>query len=279
MKPKILGYHRVNWADFDPHQLVVSPKNFRAQMQYLKDHRRVIPLSGMIGLINRGVRIDDDFVAITFDDGYADNFTIAYPILHELELPVTIFVVTAMVGSTEEFYWDQLEQLFPVHDFRFAKMYIDACIECRSFDKERRKIAMNSTITLSLKDIKSRPDRAILTAEQIKSMFDTGLINFGSHTINHLMLSVPEVDYETEIQESKDYLDNLLNTETILFSYPYGGPESFNQKNREALVCFGYLGAVTTIPGSITPGVDRFALPRLLVRDWGVEEFVRNLER
>jgi glycosyltransferase involved in cell wall biosynthesis/peptidoglycan/xylan/chitin deacetylase (PgdA/CDA1 family) len=99
----VLNYHQVN----DPAEdfSTVSTPAFRQQMQFLKDHYRVVPLSEAIArLRHRGT--SDRLVAITFDDGYADNARIAAPILRSLGLPATFFVSTDMIGSATPFPHD-----------------------------------------------------------------------------------------------------------------------------------------------------------------------------
>jgi peptidoglycan/xylan/chitin deacetylase (PgdA/CDA1 family) len=90
----VLLYHRVTTLTSDPEMLSVSPDNFRAQMRHLKE---TVPL----------VRFEEDWtkvskpaVAITFDDGYADNALEALPILEEVGVPATFFVSTGTIGTT-----------------------------------------------------------------------------------------------------------------------------------------------------------------------------------
>ncbi len=85
---RILTYHSVGQRD---HEMNVAPKAFRRQMAWLAENTTVIPLSDAA----RGV----PGVAITFDDGYADNLHNAAPVLREFHLPATIFMVAGMPGG------------------------------------------------------------------------------------------------------------------------------------------------------------------------------------
>ncbi|MBM2817607.1 MAG: NodB y protein [Parcubacteria group bacterium] len=102
----ILVYHRVADVSHDPLQLCVSPQNFRKQIIYLKENFNLIPLSQMINDL-KSHKIKEKSVAITFDDGYADNLYTALPILEELNAPATIFITTGNIDSQEDFYWDK----------------------------------------------------------------------------------------------------------------------------------------------------------------------------
>lgn len=101
----ILLYHRVANVEDDPHLLCVSPENFRSQLRAVLNRLPPLSLEEMVSELERG-RTPYGF-AVTFDDGYVDNFTEAVPILEELELPATIFFVGDAIGAEEPFYWDR----------------------------------------------------------------------------------------------------------------------------------------------------------------------------
>lgn len=99
-EPAILMYHRVGQPE-DPaaRGLFVSPEVFERQMEFLKSHNyRVLPLSEIVERTKRGERLPTNTVAITFDDGYLDNFTYAFPVLKKMEFPATIFMITDNIG-------------------------------------------------------------------------------------------------------------------------------------------------------------------------------------
>lgn len=102
----ILVYHRVANVSHDPLQLCVSPHNFREQVIYLKKHFNLVPLSRMVEDL-KSRRIQEKTVAITFDDGYADNLYAALPVLEEINVPATIFITAGNIDSQEDFYWDK----------------------------------------------------------------------------------------------------------------------------------------------------------------------------
>lgn len=98
----ILMYHRVNDA-LPPGDLVVPAANFRQQMEYLAAHCEVMSLDKLLGDEGRGTRDKGrKKVAITFDDGYRDNYLNAYPVLKELGLPATLFLTTGMIGTDKK---------------------------------------------------------------------------------------------------------------------------------------------------------------------------------
>jgi len=100
----IVAFHRVNDTQARD-GLTCSPEKFRAFCRFFQQHFRVVPLAEQVA----GCRAGRDMggtLAITFDDGYLDNFTVAAPILRELGLPATFFVTTSFIGSRTIPPWD-----------------------------------------------------------------------------------------------------------------------------------------------------------------------------
>jgi len=100
----VLMYHRIN-DDLPPNHLIMPTKKFREQMRYLKKHCDVIGSEELCAIFtskNGMARKRKPQVVITIDDGYRDNFTNAYPILKELNLPATIFLVTGLIGTDKK---------------------------------------------------------------------------------------------------------------------------------------------------------------------------------
>jgi peptidoglycan/xylan/chitin deacetylase (PgdA/CDA1 family) len=109
-KAVILMYHRVVALDADPWFLCVSPDHFAEHLEVIIRLGRPASLDGLVKGLQEG-RVPDRAIALTFDDGYADNLQIAKPLLERYDVPGTVFVVAAAVGKEGEFWWDALERL------------------------------------------------------------------------------------------------------------------------------------------------------------------------
>lgn len=108
--PRIITllYHRVDTSETDPWGICVSIKQFEEQIQFLKNNYHVISSGDLIKqVINNN--ITEDSICITFDDGYADNYIHAKPILDKYNCPATFFISTFFIGSTIPFWWEDLE--------------------------------------------------------------------------------------------------------------------------------------------------------------------------
>lgn len=106
----ILMYHRVAELEHDPWQLSVSPTHFEQQMQALKKYGQPVQMQEMGRNLKR-FSLGGKEIVVSFDDGYADNYHNAKPILERHKIPATFFVVSGAIGSGEEYWWDELERI------------------------------------------------------------------------------------------------------------------------------------------------------------------------
>jgi peptidoglycan/xylan/chitin deacetylase (PgdA/CDA1 family) len=108
---RILMYHRVAEVELDPWGLCVTPEHFAEHLAVLSKSARVISLQQLTQDLSAGKSVDRS-IAITFDDGYADNLLNAKPILEKYDIPATVFVANGYVERQQEYWWDELEKIF-----------------------------------------------------------------------------------------------------------------------------------------------------------------------
>ena len=106
----VLMYHRIAAPESDVWDIAVSAPNFEEHLQLLKKKGNVIPLKEMVAGLKSGA-LKRNSIAITFDDGFVDNFLVARPLLEQYNLPATFFITTGNLGQEKEFWWDELEHL------------------------------------------------------------------------------------------------------------------------------------------------------------------------
>ena len=121
----ILMYHSISSADTKPVFVVgrpssvklrlniVSPRSFDHQLAYLKDHGyQVISLDELVEGQKKGMKFSHKTVVITFDDGYEDNYTNAFPILKKYHFPATIFLISDALGANKDLLsWEQVKEM------------------------------------------------------------------------------------------------------------------------------------------------------------------------
>lgn len=274
----VLMYHRVAKEPYDAYDIVVSPENFAEQMAYLAKNFLV-------------VRTEDDWshiqepsVAVTFDDGYADNFHNALPVLEKYGIPATIFVSTEHLGTEELFWWDILEGMFRV--CRQGKV----CLGNQKFDKENlqeahgflRSLLPEERSVLLCEAMKHKElsedimGRRALSLEELQQLSKSPLVTIGVHTVTHSSLSHEPKDLQKkEIADSKARLEELIGKEATVLSYPFG---DYDEETLAILNGCGIKKAFT-VTGGLYLGKEVFEIPRNKVTDIDGKGLERLLRR
>jgi peptidoglycan/xylan/chitin deacetylase (PgdA/CDA1 family) len=108
----ILMYHSVDRAVPKGNVLTVTVDTFERQMAFFKkNHYRVLPLDSVADYVSKKSKVSSRVVALTFDDGYEDNYTYAFPILKKYNFPATVFVIVSEVGKPGRLNWDQIREM------------------------------------------------------------------------------------------------------------------------------------------------------------------------
>ncbi|MCI8596981.1 MAG: polysaccharide deacetylase family protein [Lachnospiraceae bacterium] len=290
-----LLYHRVNNLKHDKHLLAVTPDNFYKQLMFLKEHYPIVRFE------EDWNNLREDAVCITFDDGYMDNFTNALPILQELEIPATVFVATGNVDSSEEFWWDELERILLDRQRNYDSTFTleDELFSCQwpteTFaDREelydtlhwlmhgkiavsKRKAWMRQLQSWSKAGNMGRKQNQAMQTEKIEEL--PSLLTVGAHTVNHPSLkSLSKQDQEYEISQSIKDLETLLKRRITVFSYPFGTAEDFDKTTIDLCRKENICKVAANIPGLWTPRCSDYEIPRNIIRNWNIEEYIQKIE-
>ena len=311
-KPVILMYHRVAVAEFDSWGLSVAPARFEEQLIALKRHRQVLPLRELARLHQKR-NLPSRAVAITFDDGYACNATVAAPLLAFHGLPATIFVTTGAVGTDREFWWDDLERLVlgaPLGGRISVTIRGEAFV--LSLDGPRRRPAVPGAphapapseatrqgayfaLWRALRDVSAderlaviehirsqfggtpgaRPSHRPMTLEEARALGRSELVEIGAHTATHPALGgLPPRQQFAEIVQSRSACEALCGRPPEAFAYPYG---DCTDTTIGLVRGAGFAVACTTRRAPVAPGAGPLSLPRLQVLDWNARTLLRAL--
>lgn len=292
----ILCYHRVG-TEGVPLFSRLAPNVFEAQMRYVRKHYRIVSLGQLCAEIRDGVRVTPT-LAITFDDGYRDLYTHAFPVLREYRIPATIYLIGRSMETGEAPWYDRLFAILAAMNDPVLELELDTV---RSFILSSRNARLAATweIVCYLRSIPaterrkwcakfearmSVPDACLqdrmLTWDQVRTMQNAGVF-FGAHTMTHPSVSqLDPSEMEEEIGNSKSLLEGHLGSEISDFAYPFGKPSDCSPAAENMLARAGYRSAVTT-----TAGVNlAFANPLRLLRmqigdDPSVPGFALGLSR
>lgn len=257
----VLMYHGVMEDEFgvaSDDWLQVRASEFRSQMRYLREHFRVVPLERAWETPSGG----KPRAVLTFDDGYANNFRVAYPILREFGFPATIFLVAGAIGSRQLFWFDRLQLTLKG---RVASGELKHIKEKFKANTHPHKIdAAVDALLLKTCEPGAIPEQVVeayrpLAREEIGEMAASGLVRFGSHTHRHEILTrLSQAEAEQTLAQSLVVLKALPGYGGY-FCFPNGdwAPEHVRLCQR-----LGFEGALLTRPGVWRAGVEAFGIPR-----------------
>jgi peptidoglycan/xylan/chitin deacetylase (PgdA/CDA1 family) len=243
--------------------------SFRTQAAYLKRHFDVLPLSAAVEALRHG-KINRPTAAITFDDGYHNNYSIAFPILREFSLPATIFLTTALIDTGETLWHLRLHRSLSKttkNSLEWNGRRLDlagTASRAKANGEIKNQLAALPHPELfrrlrgivgALGDEFDEPIETdspfrMLNTEAIDEMIASGLIEFGAHTHSHPILSrLSRGECQDEIERSIEAVRKLTGHPCELFAYPFGGQNDYNQNAIDCLRSLGIPAAVTTLTG------------------------------
>jgi peptidoglycan/xylan/chitin deacetylase (PgdA/CDA1 family) len=273
----ILIFHRV-LPEPDPlFPELPSAAEFEARMRWIRTWFNVLPLGEAVERLYAGT-IASRALAITFDDGYADNEELAAPILRHLGLPATFFIATGFLDGATMFNDQVIEAIrgcrheeldlsplgLPTHRLRSAaerKRAIEAILQqIKHLEQAQRQAAADMIVRLAGTPT---PPRLMMRPDQVRSLRAQGM-EIGAHTVTHPILTRLPADAALgEMMRGKRELEAIVGEPVRLFAYPNGVPRQdyAAEHARMAREC-GFSAAVSTAWGAASARSDRYQLPR-----------------
>jgi peptidoglycan/xylan/chitin deacetylase (PgdA/CDA1 family) len=279
----VLLYHRIAGPRRDPQMLDVRARNFDEQLGILARTTTPLPLDEFESLRRSG-SLPARAVAVTFDDGYADNLHAAAPALMRHGIPATVFITTGMIGSEREFWWDDVERIAfdaplagddPASRQREYASLVSALHPLPTAVREQRLAALRASASVPEK---GRESHRALTPDELRGLAARPRISIGAHTITHPSLARLSVDDQTrEMAGSTAWLERELGIHVRALAYPFGTPGDVSRDTvRAAADVCDY--AMATDSGAAWRWSPRWRLPRVTVRDWDAALFSRRLD-
>jgi peptidoglycan/xylan/chitin deacetylase (PgdA/CDA1 family) len=280
----VFNYHRIR-PDTTPFATPLDEAVFgppaailEQQIAWLQQHMRLLSESELIGILDSGRYPSEPCGLVTFDDGYLDNFTLAYPILKRLGAPAIFFIPTQLIESRTLGWWDSIAYLVK----RTTKSRIQWNGDSYSLEDRPRVIRtflqkMKLESAVKTKSLVQRlaeacgepvPDpqlqsSQLMSWDQIRELSrDMGI---GSHGHTHTVLATLDAGAQKqELAISKSTLERELGKRVMSIAYPVGGPEHFTQETETAAEQCGYRAGFSFATGTnLWSGIDRFAIRRV----------------
>ncbi len=289
---RILAYHRVGSVyEFPSDVPLMTPEDFDKQIGHLARKYRVIPLSELGRALSTGTTLPAKAAVITFDDGYRDNYLLAYPILRKYGVPATIFLATGHIDHGTPFWWDRVsyavsntarQQLelgrLGTHRFQTAT---ERWLTARVI-RNRLKDLLDGDKNLAIEDLVSQlgvdmpgslARGLLLSWDQIREMSQNG-IDFGAHTVNHpTLIGMSPEQARDEIVCSQRRIAEVVDRPVDTFAYPDGRRANITDGIKMILREHGFVSAVYGNPDAfVSPGTDPHAMGRLSPR-WDFSTF------
>ena len=298
-RANVLLYHRVVPSVSNNRLcLKVSVAHFEAHMRHLARYHHLVSIQELHRQLRTHRISRRRPVVITFDDGYQDNYRYAFPILRKYRLPFTIFLTTGFIGTERWFLCDELERFrigverkgISLEDWLINRRPdlatpVDSVGVLGAFermtDSEREDLLDRLSRDLGVARCPAVDEDLPLTWEQVHEMANTGLVTFGAHTENHVMLGVHSSDYERrEVERSRLEIAQRLGQRPTTFAYPYGKGPAVAGHAREIAQALGFDTAFTTHDRCITGSEDdHYMLGRRMVLNWSGRAFSRQMLR
>lgn len=275
---QIFLYHRVN-DDGDPFLGGVPSATFAAQMEHIARH---FPLLTLDQVANGDFPQGHPYcVAVTFDDGYRDNFVSALPILKQFGVPATVFLATGCIDSGQLAWYDQVRLAFKLTTRAHLSLQdlggpegslsnlparlrlLDLTLGwLRRTPHSQRASATSELFQLLGVPAQLNLPNQMLRWDEIRQMSKDNVL-FGAHTVSHPPLSqISEAEMKREITDSKRAIEDRLQRPVVHFAYPFGQPFDFNAQVKQTVQEAGFKTAVTTVWGLNQPGHDPLELGR-----------------
>ncbi|MEW5766461.1 MAG: polysaccharide deacetylase family protein [bacterium] len=289
----VLKYHRISnfkkGEEAFPFEVGVRVKDFERQIRYLSQRHQIISLKEAATCLKGEGGLPPLSVVITFDDGYEDVFTLAYPILQEYGAKATVFINPSYTGPRVITWRDELAEIVrraglseinqeaanPAYPKEVREILTQAKLETfsqriellqnlmsllkRLDDKEAKAVVNNLSQRIDWRQ--GNWERSLpVSWEQVAEM-DTGGIEFGAHTLTHPPLTrIDPKQARYEITASKEEIEQKLGKPVAVFCYPFG---DFNEEVKEMVKEAGFICACSSVYGVVDRSSDPYALERI----------------
>jgi len=255
----VCNFHRIYYnnkhTEFDNGVFGPSLAQFTANISWLKRHTHILSAENLLEIIYNNRELNKPSTLITFDDGYIDNFTLAYPVLKQLNVPAIFFIPTDQIETRQLGWWDLIAYIVKKTRKKSIMLSNETIELINPFDaitklhNTMKTMPFDNNINLidKLSEVCDVPfpdkevqSKELMTWDQICEVSNNG-ITIGSHTHSHRVLNTLNIeDQHDEMLLSKQILENKSKREVFALSYPVGNYNHFSEETMNAARNIGY---------------------------------------
>ncbi len=310
--PFVLKYHRMRPAGREvvsnqaggEFSAGIGARQFEAHLRLITRWFKPISMAEMGRAVAEKKALPDKAVALTFDDGYRDNYEVAYPLLKRYGVPASFFVCPGLIDSHQGFWWDEIYAL--VEKTRATELDVEKLIQDLGLPPGRQdgvlslltgqqKISAGESLVAQGKRMSPHMltiflerlneafgvhgdsdlrEHILMNWDEIREMHHDGM-EIGSHTMTHPMLTqVSESVMRVELSDARVRLSEVLGAAPEGFVYPSG---AFSSTARNIVREAGHIYACTSQSGFIGGAADQYLLPRVNISDRGFAASARDI--
>ena len=257
----VINYHRIKASQdshftlFDEEVFGPNQQEFSSQLKWLVKNREVLSEDDLIAIVGGKYKPQGRSVIITFDDGYVDNYTLAYPILRQYHVPAIFFIPTQAIEERQLGWWDifayllkttkrneivfEGKTLYPKCQLQEAMHFVLHFIYQNKLEVSvvLKRLMVACDVDIPDQDIQGRE---LMSWGQLKEMSNNGMA-IGAHTHSHKVLSSLNIgEQKIEIEKSKIIIEDRLNINVKSMSYPVGSYSHFSDDTKKIVLDAGY---------------------------------------
>ena len=260
---------------FDDQLVSATPEAFERQLRFLRSHLDVLSVRELLDCLREPTSLPQRPALITFDDGHADNYEIALPLLSQQRLPACFFLATSFIGTSSVPWWDQifccfrytrlaeLRSPFGKDDPPFALAPANREFAIARFIRQLRALptwgdAMSIVQELPAatgvipETLLERP--LFMSWEQVRQLAAAGM-ELGGHTRTHPILSriTDRSVLHDEIAGCSEDIERVVGQVPLAFAYPTGGKEAMSAEADAEIrgcgfrICFSAVHSFATL--------------------------------
>jgi peptidoglycan/xylan/chitin deacetylase (PgdA/CDA1 family) len=283
----VLTYHRIlpkdEVTDSVEPGMYVTPSTLQSHIRFLKNYFEIVAVDRIENYTAvRGYeKSQKTCCIISFDDGWLDFYTHAWPVLQEEGVPAVVYLPTSLIGTEKGFWTDRLARVLEQSGVKTLVEYLGEKVNRKVFE---RITSSQQQLARAIELLKEYPyqqiedlldacenkagilqrsqDRTFMNWDEVRELFGTGLISFGSHTVNHAILttlSFDEMQAELALSRQKLLAEKVVK-DNISFCYPNG---NYTSEIAMLIANNGFSLAMTCDPGWNIAGENLFMLKRI----------------